>query len=32
MWYNLDTIRGRLDDIYIIKIKEKRVRWKRQDF
>lgn len=23
MWYNLDNIRGRLDDIYIIKIKEK---------
>ena len=23
MWYNLDTIRGRLDYIYIIKIKEK---------
>lgn len=21
MWYNLDTIKGRLDDIYIIKIK-----------
>lgn len=25
MWYNLDNIRGRLDDIYIIKIKEKRI-------
>ena len=25
MWYNLDSIRGRLDDIYIIKIKEKRI-------
>lgn len=25
MWYNLDTIKGRLDDIYIIKIKEKRI-------
>ena len=23
MWYNLDNIRGRLDDIYIIKIREK---------
>ena len=23
MWYNLDSIRGRLDDIYIIKIREK---------
>ena len=23
MWYNLDSIKGRLDDIYIIKIKEK---------
>ena len=25
MWYNLDNIREHLDDIYIIKIKEKRI-------
>lgn len=25
MWYNLDTIRGRLDDIYYFIIKEKRI-------
>lgn len=25
MWYNLDTIKGRLEDIYIIKLKEKRI-------
>lgn len=24
MWYNLDNIRGRLDDIYIIKLVERR--------
>lgn len=33
MWYNLDNIRGRLDDIYIIKLIERRNElWKRQDF
>lgn len=33
MWYNLDNIRGRLDDIYIIKLIERRNElWKKQDF
>lgn len=33
MWYNLDNIREHLDDIYIIKLIERRNElWKRQDF
>lgn len=33
MWYNLDNIKGRLDDIYTIKLVERRNElWKRQDF
>lgn len=33
MWYNLDNIREHLDDIYIIKLVERRNElWKRQDF
>ena len=33
MWYNLDNIREHLDDIYIIKLIERRTElWKRQDF
>ena len=33
MWYNLDNIREHLDDIYIIKLIERRNElWKKQDF
>ena len=33
MWYNLDNLREHLDDIYIIKLIERRNElWKRQDF
>lgn len=33
MWYNLDNVREHLDDIYIIKLIERRNElWKRQDF
>lgn len=31
MWYNLDNIRGRLDDIYIIKIIERRREYGGRD-
>lgn len=33
MWYNLDNVREHLNDIYIIKLIERRNElWKRQDF